>query len=210
MGREGYVFGYGGHGRVVAELAGSCGFTVSGFLFDDSECVTKTTPGELIPLRDFIREMEPCTEINVFLGVGSGRVRKRVVEELRAALAPSVRFPKLVHPSAVIYESAVVGNGVVVLPQSIVGPRVRLEEGVLINHGCSIDHDCEVGHYASLAPGVFLAGEVKVGDSAELGIRATVLPRLTIGVNSCVGAGSLVLKDVPDDSQVIGSPATVR
>jgi acetyltransferase-like isoleucine patch superfamily enzyme len=42
-----------------------------------------------------------------------------------------------------------------------------------------------------------------------LGANVTVLPGVTIGKNAIVGAGSLVTKDVPADTVVIGSPAKV-
>ena len=50
-------------------------------------------------------------------------------------------------------------------------------------------------------------GGVKVKQFARIGANATILPGVTIGRNSLVGAGSVVVKDVPDDAVVAGNPA---
>jgi len=59
-----------------------------------------------------------------------------------------------------------------------------------------------------LSPGVkeTLAGPV-VMKGAKVGANSTILPGIVIGVNSLVGAGSVVTKDVPDNAVVAGNPA---
>ena len=52
-----------------------------------------------------------------------------------------------------------------------------------------------------------LAGNVKVGDFATIGTNSTILPNVTIGKESYVGAGAVVNKDVPDNQVDVGVPA---
>ena len=52
-------------------------------------------------------------------------------------------------------------------------------------------------------------GRVIVGNQVEIGANATILPGVVIGRNSLVGAGSVVIHDVPEDTVVAGSPARV-
>jgi acetyltransferase-like isoleucine patch superfamily enzyme len=49
-----------------------------------------------------------------------------------------------------------------------------------------------------------------VGDSAFIGIGAAILPNLRIGANAIVGAGAVVIRDVPANATVIGVPARPR
>jgi len=53
----------------------------------------------------------------------------------------------------------------------------------------------------------YLAGAVSVGDFSTVGSNATIFPGVSIGNNCFVGAGSVVRKDIPDNSMVIGNPS---
>lgn len=44
---------------------------------------------------------------------------------------------------------------------------------------------------------------------SKVGANATLLPGVTIGRNALVGAGSVVVRDVPDDKVVVGNPARI-
>ncbi|WP_239639207.1 DapH/DapD/GlmU-related protein [Streptococcus parauberis] len=50
---------------------------------------------------------------------------------------------------------------------------------------------------------------VFIGENSWLGANVTVLPGVTIGNNVVVGANSLVTKDIPDNTLVMGSPAKI-
>lgn len=52
-------------------------------------------------------------------------------------------------------------------------------------------------------------GGATVKELARIGANCTILPGITIGRNSLVGAGSVVVKDVPDNAVVVGNPAKV-
>ena len=51
---------------------------------------------------------------------------------------------------------------------------------------------------------------VTIQDNAIIGARAVIKAGVTIGKNSVVAMGAVVTRDVPEDSVVIGSPATIR
>lgn len=52
-------------------------------------------------------------------------------------------------------------------------------------------------------------GKIEVKDNCQIGVRVTILPNVTIGPNSIVGACSVVTKDVPPNTVVAGTPARV-
>lgn len=52
-------------------------------------------------------------------------------------------------------------------------------------------------------------GKVKIGNNCFIGARSTIMPGVTVGNNCIVGLGSIVTKDIPDNSVVVGSPAKV-
>jgi acetyltransferase-like isoleucine patch superfamily enzyme len=58
-------------------------------------------------------------------------------------------------------------------------------------------------------PGANIAGACTIGAQAYVGMGALVLDHHSVGSHSVVGAGAVVTRDVPDNVQVIGSPAKI-
>ncbi len=64
-----------------------------------------------------------------------------------------------------------------------------------------------IGTACHLCPGVKIAGRVTIESGAFVGIGATVIQHVRVGHDSVIGAGAVVLKDVPPMSTVVGLPA---
>jgi UDP-N-acetylbacillosamine N-acetyltransferase len=83
-------------------------------------------------------------------------------------------------------------------------------EGVIVNSGAVVEHDVEVGEYAHVAPNATMGGGSSLGAFSHLGIGASVLPRVHIGDRTVVGAGAVVVKNLPDEVVAIGVPARIH
>jgi serine O-acetyltransferase len=96
-------------------------------------------------------------------------------------------------------------------------PGARIGKGVFIDHGMGvvIGETATVGDNVTMYQGVTLGGTGKergkrhptVEDNAVIGVGASVLGAVTIGEAARVGAGSVVLKDVPPHATAVGMPA---
>ena len=96
-------------------------------------------------------------------------------------------------------------------------PGARLGRGIFIDHGMGvvIGETASVGDDVTMYQGVTLGGTGKergkrhptVEDEAVIGVGASVLGAVTIGAGARVGAGSVVLKDVPAHTTAVGLPA---
>jgi serine O-acetyltransferase len=104
-------------------------------------------------------------------------------------------------------------TGVEIHPGARIGRRVFIDHGM----GVVIGETAIVGDDVTLYQGVTLGGTGKdVGkrhptlrDGVFVGNNANILGNITIGENSRVGAGSVVVRDVPPDSTVVGVPAHI-
>ena len=76
-----------------------------------------------------------------------------------------------------------------------------------MNTGAIIEHDCIIGDFANICPGVSMAGHTKIGRKSFLGIGSTIMDDITVGEESVVGAGAVVIRNVPDRVVVAGVPA---
>ncbi len=77
----------------------------------------------------------------------------------------------------------------------------------IINTGVILEHDSLVGDFTHLAPRVVTGGNVRIGSRTFIGLNATIRDNITIGNNCVIGAGSVVLKDVTDNTTWWGVPA---
>lgn len=121
-----------------------------------------------------------------------------------------IEFTTLVHPTAYVSPLAILSAGVFVGANSIISPGVVLGENVFINRGVTIGHDTRLGDYSRIQPGSNLGGLSVIGEGVTVGIGATLIERLRIGNRSVIGAGAVVLQDVPEDVLVVGIPAKVK
>lgn len=197
------ILGAGGHGKVVADTAESCGWQCVEFFGDEWPARTMNgywpISGNTASLLSRVREFD-----GVIVAIGSNSVRLSKAEELEAAGALLVT---LVHPSAVISPRAVIGTGSVVFAGVVVNVGARIGRGAILNTGCSVDHDCQLGSFTHISPGARLAGGVQVGDLSWVGIGASVKQSIRIGQKVVVGAGSAVVSDIADSLTVVGVPA---
>jgi len=98
-------------------------------------------------------------------------------------------------------------------------PGATIGKGLFIDHGTGIviGETAEIGHNVTLYQGVTLGGTGKekgkrhptVGDNVVVASGAKVLGSFKVGDNSKIGAGSVVLKEVPPNSTVVGIPGQV-
>ncbi|PMK00928.1 hypothetical protein BCU09_16855 [Vibrio cyclitrophicus] len=98
----------------------------------------------------------------------------------------------------------------IILSGSKITISVSIGKSTLINKNVMISHDVKVGNYVDIAPNVTLLGGVIIGNSCDIGSSATILPGVKVGDNCRIGAGSVVTRDIPDNSVAYGVPAKVK
>lgn len=104
-------------------------------------------------------------------------------------------------------------TGIEIHPGAIIGRRFFIDHGM----GVVIGETCEIGNDVTIYQGVTLGGtghekgkrHPTVEDHALIATGAKVLGSITIGEYSKIGGGSVVLKDVPSHSTVVGIPGRV-
>lgn len=113
-----------------------------------------------------------------------------------------------IHPSVDLTMTSW-GVGNYVQEGVITQAEVEIGDNSSIHIGSLIGHETRIGSSVFIAHGVSVSGCCEINDGCFIGTHATILPRIRIGKWSVVGAGSVVTKDVPDYSVVVGNPARI-
>jgi sugar O-acyltransferase (sialic acid O-acetyltransferase NeuD family) len=193
-----YIYGAGGHGKVVLDAMHQAGLVCDGFIDDRSISHWAGLPvfsSEIVTQE---------ADILIHVAIGDCAIRHKIADSLIADQLLSVK-----HPVAVVSLSAEVGDGSFLAAGAIVGPYAKIGQHSIVNHQAVVDHDCVVSDFCHIAPHVSLGGGVKVGEGVLIAAGAVVLPGLTIGDYAVVGAGAVVSKNVASGLTVIGNPARV-
>jgi sugar O-acyltransferase (sialic acid O-acetyltransferase NeuD family) len=201
------IVGAGGHARVVIDVLRSCDAAVWGCVDDNlslrgGECCGVPVRGPV----DMLVVDRPRID-GIIVAIGDNENRVSLARLVRAA---GFLLISAVHPSAIIARNAHIGAGSVVMAGVVIQPGAVLGENVIVNTGSTVDHDCVLEEGAHLAPGVHLAGSVRVGARSMLGIGTVVIPNRRVGRDCVVGAGSVVIRDLPDGTVAFGAPAVAR
>ena len=109
-------------------------------------------------------------------------------------------------------QGAQIGEGCSIIPKSL-GTEpylVKIGNHVTVASGVSfITHDGGPWIFRNEVPNLQVFGPIIIEDNCVIGQNAVLFPNVRIGKNSIVGAGSVVISDVPQDTIVMGVPARV-
>jgi acetyltransferase-like isoleucine patch superfamily enzyme len=137
-----------------------------------------------------------------------------------------------------ISEKAIIGKNVQIWHFSYIGDNTEIGDNVKIGSLAHIDYNVKIGADSKIEGQVFIPPLSRIGknvfvgpavvltndpfpmcdkmigvtieDNAVIGARAVIKAGVTVGRNSVVAMGAVVTRDVPENSVVIGSPATIR
>ena len=123
-----------------------------------------------------------------------------------------------IRKNAKIGKNCIIGKGVYVGLNVEIGDNCKIQNFATIYKGVTIGKDVFIGPHVcftnDIHPRAFLWDESRlvktlVKDGASIGANATIIAGVTIGKYAMIGAGSVVTKDVPDYSLVVGNPGKI-
>lgn len=204
-----YIVGAGGFGREVLWLAKRVNditpiWNIAGFI-DDNERLHGTIQDEYLVLGgcDYLATIEE--NIWVIIAVGAARVKKIIVEKL--SQYENIHYATLIDPSVILSDRIEIKEGSIICAGTILTVDITIGRHVILNLDCTVGHDVVIEDYVTAYPSVNISGNVIVGEEAELGTGMQIIQGKKIGKQSIVGAGSVVIKDIPEQCTAVGSPA---
>ncbi|SEO86964.1 sugar O-acyltransferase, sialic acid O-acetyltransferase NeuD family [Flavobacterium sp. CF108] len=201
------IIGARGYGREVCGLARQCSgynteYTIKGFLDDKLDALDgfENYPAIISSVENY-----EIQDNDVFVcALGSVQWKKHYVEII---LSKGGQFINLIHPTVVFTSNVKLGNGIIVFMYSNISNDCVLDDFVTIQGFVAIGHDSKIGKWCHINAYSFTGGYAVLEEEVCLNTRATVLPNIIVRKGATVGAASLVIKNVKENTTVFGVPA---
>lgn len=143
----------------------------------------------------------------VYCPIGNNKLR---IKFLKIAESLDFKLPNFIHVSSVVGPNVHLGKGIYIMPGTIVMPNTTLSDYCMLSMGISIGHDTYFEEGVFIANGCNIGGNILIKEQAFIGMGATLISGIkVIGEKSIIGAGAVVIKDVPDFATVVGNPGKI-
>lgn len=191
--------------RDINDAQGKLIYECVGFLDDNPDTWSRSVRGARVlgPLGEAVH-FGDCFFV---FGIGSVSNFWRRRDILAKTKISDERFETILHPTASVSRMAKLEAGVVVFQNATITSSVHIGRHVCILPNSVISHDDVIGDFTCVAGGVCVSGNVRVGHSCYLGAGSAIKEGVEIGSRCLIGMGSVVLKDVPENSVMVGNPA---
>jgi sugar O-acyltransferase (sialic acid O-acetyltransferase NeuD family) len=136
------------------------------------------------------------------VAIGDSETRKEVVKRYS-----SYKFATLVHPDVSISATNKIGEGSIICKGNIITVNVDIGKHVIVNIDSTVGHDAILEDFVTILPSVNISGYVRIKECSNVGTGTQIIQEKTIGRNSIIGAGSVVVKDINDYVVAVGIPA---
>lgn len=205
--RDIYILGIGRNTVTVMDLVEDCGYNIRGLLHYNHDRIGEEYYGHSIDgcFEDLLRT-NSLQGLSFALSMGNLPIRKNIYEKL---LAKGGDVPTLLHPSCIISRRSSIGNGVQVMPGSIIQGDTRIGDNTVITVNTVIAHSAKVGSHCLISGNVMIGAYATVCDMTHIGQGSTIVSGKVsrVGSNCILGAGAVLLNDIPDNSIYVGNPA---
>jgi sugar O-acyltransferase (sialic acid O-acetyltransferase NeuD family) len=202
------IFGTGGFAREVHQVIEDINqeknmWNFLGWLDGNAELHGQQVHG--LPVLGELDWLDDRPDVAVVVAVGNTAVKRRLVR--RAEAVGHRRFATLVHPLAWLGNRVAVGDGTVICAGTLVTTDIQIGNHVILNLDCTVGHDAIIDDFVTVAPSVNISGSVHIEEGVDMGTGSVVIQGRRIGHWSIIGAGAVVVRDIPANVTAVGAPA---
>lgn len=153
----------------------------------------------VVPFEEIARRHPPDGH-DMFIALAYAKLNALRRDKFAAARAAGYALPSYVSPHATVLNDGRIGANCFILEDNTIQPFVEIGDDVTLWSGNHIGHHARIADHCFVTSHVVISGGVTVGERTFIGVNATIRDHVAIGAGCVIGAGSLILKDVADDS----------
>lgn len=199
------IIGAGTYGQVYAAYLRDS-YEVIAFYDDNTQLIGKII--NKIPVEGNIDQaLKLDKNISVFIPIGNNPIRIKLIQRFKDE---GFNLPSFIHPEAIIHSTVSIGETVYILPGTHIMPLTKIGNYCMISMGVNIAHHNTIEQGCFFSQGTNIGASLHINEMAYVGISATIMTGVhSIGRNSLIGAGAVVIKDVPENAIMAGVPAKI-
>lgn len=206
------IIGAGDFGREVVALINRINgsdsypkYNIVGFIDDNKSLQGKIIDG--IPVIGTIEWLNNCErDICAVCSVGTGHIRKSIISKITNK---KISFPNLIDPNVIFLNKPKLGEGNIICSNNVISVNVSIGNHVIVNLSCTLGHDDILGDFCTINPGSNISGFVELKECVDIGTGTKIIQHITIGNNTIIGAGAVVIRNIESNVTAVGSPAKV-
>ena len=204
------IFGAGSVGRLSEQILSDINavqekFNLLGYLDDDESKFNNSV--NKVSVLGGIDWLKSHPNVYVILGFSNPKQKCELIKRLKEI--DFAQFVTLIHPTSWISNRVTIGTGSILYPGVLIDVDVTIGNFSLLNKVCTVGHDTHIDNYTTISPGVNIGGFNKIYEGAEFGINSCSVQKIIIGKWAVIGAGAVIIKDVPDNAVVVGNPGRI-
>lgn len=193
------IIGAGGFAKSIIDSLDEHQYILEGFIDTYKQGIHQGYP---IIAHNIFQVNNP-NEYVYFIGIGDPIVRHEFLTVLQEK---NLELINIIDSTAILSKNVNLGAGIYVGKMSIINGDTTILDGAVINTRALIEHGNTIGICSNISTNVVLNGDVAVGQKTFVGSCTVVNGQINIGECSIIGSGSVVIRNIPDNVIVAGSP----
>ena len=196
------LIGAGGHAKSVVDSIDESEIELVGFIDENKEGEHFGYP---ILAKSF-EDIENYGDYYYLISIGDVYFRREWYKRVTAA---GLKTLNIIDKTALISKSAKIGTANYIGKYTVINADAQIGNNNIINTKALIEHECRIGNHTHMSTGSTVNGNVVVGDGVFFGSCAITAAQVHLGKYSTIGAGGVVVGDIPEGATAVGVPARV-
>jgi len=176
--------------------------TVAGFTVDAAYLKESTFCGlPVVAFEEAAAKFAPASN-DLFVALSYAKINAVRAQKCAEGRARGYRLASYVSSKASVWDGFKAPENCFILEDNTLQPFVQIGDNVTLWSGNHVGHHARIGANCFITSHVVISGGVQIGDNAFVGVNATLRDHVKVGARAVIGAGSLVLEDVPEDGVI--------
>lgn len=154
-----------------------------------------------------VQERYPPDDHAMFVALSYNQLNRLRARKVAEAKEKGYSLASYISSRATVLTKEPIGENCFLLENNVIQPFAKIGNNVTLWSGNHVGHHSTIEDHVFVASHVVISGGVTIGEASFLGVNVTLRDHITIGKGNVLAAGALIVKDTPDDSLYLGSPA---
>jgi len=206
------IIGASGFGREVLWTIRECNkttkaFNILGFI-DDNPSIHKKLINGMPVLGDLSWLLSNYkNDVKCVIAIADCKIREKIAITLEKN---NFEFPIIIHPSTHFSDYVEIGCGTIIQAGCIITVDSKIGKHVHLNLHTTVGPDSVFNDFVTLNPGVHVNGKTMIEKGVNVGTGTVMKQGIRIGKWSVIGAGTVLINNVPEFSLCVGVPGKIK